>query len=105
MTVSKKARLTFPIGYLLGATFGGLLGSPAETTSCSLRRHDPDQVPRVYPSCGILSAPLGLPAPARRRGYMNFPGDYHRLYGPELSNAPMRASAMSLSVDRSFAVT
>ena len=32
-----------------------------KTSSLSLRRHDPDQVPRVSPSCGRLSALLGSP--------------------------------------------
>jgi hypothetical protein len=32
-----------------------------KTSSCSLRRHDPDQVPRVSPSRGRLSALLGSP--------------------------------------------
>src|SRR5437660_109471 len=64
ITFSKKARLTLPIGYFrgIGSAKGG--GTPQgpwlKTSSRSLRRHDPDQVPRVYPSCGILSALLGF---------------------------------------------
>src|SRR5213595_2938362 len=65
ITFSKKARLTLPIGYFrgIGSAKGG--GTPQgpylKTSSRSLRRHDPDQVPRVYPSRGILSALLGSP--------------------------------------------
>ena len=45
----------------------GLLRDPwLKTSSRSLRRHDPDQVPRVYPTFGILSALLG--SPHRRSG-------------------------------------
>src|SRR5712692_3628840 len=65
MTFSKKARLTLPIGYFRGigsVNARKLLGVPwLKTSSNSLRRHDPDQVPRVYPSLGILSALLGSP--------------------------------------------
>src|SRR2546428_6720089 len=74
ITFSKKARLTLPIGYFRGVVWSvngrGLLRVPRlKTSSRSLRRYDPDQVPRVYPSCGILSALL---APrARQRGASN----------------------------------
>src|SRR5438309_2246274 len=66
ITFSKKARLTLPIGYFRGVVWSvngrGLLRIPwLKTSSRSLRRHDPDQVPRVYPSRGILSALLGSP--------------------------------------------
>src|SRR2546422_8130388 len=66
ITFSKKARLTLPIGYFRGVVWSvngrGLLRVPRlKTSSRSLRRYDPDQVPRVYPSCGILSALLGSP--------------------------------------------
>src|SRR2546425_13329700 len=65
MTFSKNDRLTLPIGYFgcgWSVTSGGLLRIPGlKTYSCSLRRHDPDQVPRVSPSRGRLSALLGSP--------------------------------------------
>src|SRR3989304_4297661 len=64
-TFSKKARLTLPISYLGFVTSDTSKGlqrvSWADLSPNSLRRHDPDQVPRVYPSRGILSAPQGLP--------------------------------------------
>src|SRR2546427_1772504 len=45
----------------------GLLRIPGlKKSSRSLRRHDPDQVPRVSPSCGRLSALLGSPFEAKR---------------------------------------
>src|SRR2546430_37108 len=65
ITFSKNERLTFPIGYFgcgRSVTSGGLLRIPGlKTSSCSLRRYDPDQVPRVSPSRGRLSALLGSP--------------------------------------------
>src|SRR2546421_1426795 len=69
ITFSKKARLTLPIGYFRGTGSANgrrtPQGSLAENILAFLRRHDPDQVPRVYPSCGILSALLGSPLAPR----------------------------------------
>src|SRR2546430_75750 len=45
-----------------GSRVSGLLRFPGlKESSRSLRRHDPDQVPRVSPSRGRLSALLGSP--------------------------------------------
>src|SRR3972149_2642137 len=73
ITVSKKRRLTLPIGYFGGSPIvRRLLGVPGlKRSSRSLRPHDRDQVPRVYPALGILSAPRGLPDPGRRGGVIN----------------------------------
>ena len=53
-----------------------------KTSSCSLRRHDPDQVPRVSPSRGRLSALLGsplLPMDLRIIKFPSWPGIPHKL--------------------------
>ena len=60
----------------------GLLRAPwLKTSSRSLRRHDPDQVPRVYPTFGILSALPGSPHRRSGAAIINFrDGAYERRF-------------------------